>query len=121
MAERIVVGVVDTSAGRRALEWAAHRARSRKATLLLASVVGGAVGAVGEGAVVEAAIEAALKLGQRQFDIARADKAGAGSEQRERQQGEDFHEFEHAKSVAHPHEGRRPSLSSLGQRAGPGQ
>ncbi|RUQ03166.1 MULTISPECIES: universal stress protein [unclassified Microbacterium] len=62
MAERIVVGVVDTSAGRRALEWAAHRARSRKASLLLASVVGGAVGAVGEGPVVDAAIAAARSL-----------------------------------------------------------
>ncbi|KAB1864210.1 universal stress protein [Microbacterium algeriense] len=59
MAERIVVGVLDTSAGRRALEWAAERARSRKASLLLVSVVGGAVGAVGEGPVVEAAIASA--------------------------------------------------------------
>ncbi|WP_149084888.1 MULTISPECIES: universal stress protein [Microbacterium] len=62
MTERIVVGVVDTSAGRRALEWAALRARSRKAGLLLASVVGGAVGAVGEGPVVDAAIAAARGL-----------------------------------------------------------
>lgn len=62
MAERIVVGVVDTSAGRRALDWAADRARSRKAELLLVSVVGGAVGAVGEGAVVDDAIASADEL-----------------------------------------------------------
>ncbi|KJL24011.1 Universal stress protein [Microbacterium oxydans] len=62
MVERIVVGVLDTAASRRALEWAAGRARSRGASLLLVYVVGGAVGAVGEGAVVEAAIASADDL-----------------------------------------------------------
>lgn len=65
MAERIVVGVVDTRAGRNALKWASERARNRKTALLLVSVVGGAVGAVGEGPVVEAAVTAANKLLQQ--------------------------------------------------------
>lgn len=59
MTGRIVVGVVPTSAGDRALEWATRRAVARRAPLLLVSVVGGAVGAVGEGPVIDDALTAA--------------------------------------------------------------
>ncbi|GAB3598593.1 universal stress protein [Microbacterium tumbae] len=62
MSGRIVVGVVDTSAGERALNWAADRARGRRTPVLLVSVVGGAVGAVGEGSVVGEAVAAAQEL-----------------------------------------------------------
>ncbi|MEZ3160783.1 universal stress protein [Microbacterium sp. BWT-B31] len=62
MSGRIVVGVVDSAASERALEWAAARARARKSPLLLVTVVGGSVGAVGEGPVVEGAISAASTL-----------------------------------------------------------
>ncbi|MGM7670352.1 universal stress protein [Microbacterium sp. A93] len=49
MSKRIVVGIEQTSAGERALAWAAQRAAERKSALLLVSVVSGALGVVGEG------------------------------------------------------------------------
>lgn len=58
MAGEIVVGATDTSAGRRAIAWAAQRAAEREQTLVLFGIVGGAIGAVGESAVVGAAVEA---------------------------------------------------------------
>ncbi|KRA24324.1 universal stress protein UspA [Microbacterium sp. Root61] len=62
MGTRIVVGVVDSLAGRRAVTWAAERAAARGASLLLMAVVGGAVGAVGEGTVADSAVTAAGEL-----------------------------------------------------------
>lgn len=56
MSEHIVVGITDARASRRALDWATRRAGDRHQALRLVSVVGGAVGAVGEGSVVEAAL-----------------------------------------------------------------
>lgn len=55
MAERIIVGLTDSDAGRRALDWAATRAAQRENSVLeLITVVSGAVGAVGEGSLVDA-------------------------------------------------------------------
>lgn len=56
MGNEIVVGAADTDAGRRAVEWAAQRAADRTQPLLLIGVVGGATGAVGEGAVIDEAV-----------------------------------------------------------------
>ncbi|WP_144793683.1 universal stress protein [Microbacterium paludicola] len=48
MNARIVVGIEQTSAGERALAWAARRAAQFHRGLLIVSVVGGALGVVGE-------------------------------------------------------------------------
>lgn len=55
MNSRIVVGMTNTDAGRRALAWAVDRAHALKESLLLVSIVGGATGAVGEGKLLDAA------------------------------------------------------------------
>lgn len=52
MTDTIIVGVTDAAASRRALDWAARRARDRGQRLVLFCVVGGAVGAVGEDDIV---------------------------------------------------------------------
>ncbi len=57
MTRRIVVGVTQNDAGRRALAWAARRAADRELPLLLVSVVGGALGVIGEGSVLAATTE----------------------------------------------------------------
>ncbi|MBY6061845.1 universal stress protein [Microbacterium esteraromaticum] len=62
MTEKIVVGVTGASGSRRAVDWAAARAVARKQQLELINVVGGAVGMIGEGAVLQAAREAADEL-----------------------------------------------------------
>ncbi|WP_087131757.1 universal stress protein [Microbacterium esteraromaticum] len=62
MTEKIVVGVTEASASRRAVDWAAARAIARGYDLELIGVVGGAVGAVGEGSVLEDASAATQKL-----------------------------------------------------------
>lgn len=56
MPESILVGVVDTHASREAVEWAARRAYDRSGRLTLISIVGGAVGAVGEGEMLREAL-----------------------------------------------------------------
>ncbi|WP_455904911.1 hypothetical protein [Microbacterium sp.] len=56
MSESILVGFVDTHASRGAVEWAARRAHDRSGRLTLISIVGGAVGAVGEGEMLRAAL-----------------------------------------------------------------
>lgn len=56
MGEVIVVGVTDAAAARRAVDWAARRGSERRQPLELLAVVGGAIGAVGEDAIVEAAL-----------------------------------------------------------------
>ncbi|WP_040167610.1 universal stress protein [Microbacterium gorillae] len=59
MSAPIVIGMLDSDAGRRALAWGAARAISHKHPLHLLTIVGGATGAVGEGPVIEALTEAA--------------------------------------------------------------
>lgn len=56
MGDAIVVGVTDAGAARRAVDWAAQRAAEKRQPLELLAVVGGAVGAVGEDAIVDAAL-----------------------------------------------------------------
>lgn len=60
MSEKIVVGVAGASD--RAVQWAVARALARGQSIELVAVVGGAVGAVGEGSVVSAAASAAQDL-----------------------------------------------------------
>lgn len=62
MNNTILVGVTDAPVSRRALEWAVQRAVDRHMSLELIAVVGGAVGAVGEKAVVESAMEGRRQL-----------------------------------------------------------
>jgi nucleotide-binding universal stress UspA family protein len=52
----ILVGMTDADAAREAAEWAAQRASDRGDRLVLMSVVGGALGVIGEGAVLEDAV-----------------------------------------------------------------
>jgi nucleotide-binding universal stress UspA family protein len=66
MNERIIVGITDAQASRRALDWATRRAADRHQSLLLVSIVGGAVGAVGEGRVVDAALERTQEMLDRE-------------------------------------------------------
>lgn len=56
MPESILVGVVDTHASRGAVEWAARRAYERGSRLTLISIVGGAIGAVGEEEILREAL-----------------------------------------------------------------
>ncbi|GMA27583.1 universal stress protein [Arenivirga flava] len=57
--KEIIVAVPPQGAVDRALDWAVRRAVERRLPLRLVSVVGGAIGVVGEGPVVEAAVAAA--------------------------------------------------------------
>lgn len=59
MSKNIVVGVTAGAASARALDWAAERAARRRQGLELVSVVGGAIGTVGEDDVLAAALRAA--------------------------------------------------------------
>ncbi|MGX1703511.1 universal stress protein [Microbacterium sp. NPDC055357] len=62
MSSTIVVGVTGAPAARRAVDWAVARAAARQQRVELLGVVGGAVGAVGEGAVLDAATAATREL-----------------------------------------------------------
>lgn len=62
MTQKIVVGVTEASGSRRAVEWAAARAIARKQQLELLGIVGGVIGSVGEGSVVDAAKAATAEL-----------------------------------------------------------
>jgi nucleotide-binding universal stress UspA family protein len=59
MSNTIIVGLTDAAASRRAVDWAARRATDLGQRLLLFSVIGGAVGAVGEDDVVARVVAAA--------------------------------------------------------------
>lgn len=62
MDAKLVVGVKDAAASHRAVEWASGWARKRGAAIELVAVVGGAIGVIGEGAVVDTALEHAEEL-----------------------------------------------------------
>ncbi|HET8926973.1 MAG TPA: universal stress protein [Microbacterium sp.] len=62
MSSTIVVGITGGSATSRAADWAVARAAARGQSVQLLGVVGGAVGAVGEGPVVESAIAATQEI-----------------------------------------------------------
>lgn len=55
MSEKIVVAVSAASSSHRAVDWAVARAVARRQSIELLSVVGGAVGMIGEAAVIDAA------------------------------------------------------------------
>lgn len=57
MNEKIVVGVTDAAASQRAVDWAVERAAVRQDHIELVSIVGGALGVVGEGEVIEEALQ----------------------------------------------------------------
>ncbi|WP_417510360.1 universal stress protein [Microbacterium sp.] len=59
MSRMIVVGLTDAPVAERVLDWAAQRATDRRQQLRLVSVLGGAVGAVGEDALVSELLQAA--------------------------------------------------------------
>lgn len=64
MTQKIIVGVTGASGSRRAVDWAAERAIARSQHLELVSVIGGAIGTVGEGSVLadaQTATEALLR------------------------------------------------------------
>lgn len=62
MSEKIVVAVSAASSSRRAVDWAVARAMARRQSIELLSVVGGAVGMIGEAAVIEAAMTATEQM-----------------------------------------------------------
>lgn len=72
MHQRVIVGVTDAAACRRALDWAADRAAARGDAVQLVSIVGGAVGTVGEGPVVDDALRSAGDLLEREAENLRA-------------------------------------------------
>jgi nucleotide-binding universal stress UspA family protein len=62
MSEKIIVAVSAASESHRAVDWAVARAVARKQSIELMSVVGGAIGMIGEAAVIEAATSATREL-----------------------------------------------------------
>ena len=62
MNDKIIVGVTGAPVTAHAIDWAVSRATVRKQPIELVSVIGGALGTVGEAAVVEAALDAAQAL-----------------------------------------------------------
>ncbi|AZS44880.1 universal stress protein [Microbacterium oleivorans] len=62
MAGNIIVGVTGASVSRRAVDWAIERATRRRQSIELISVVGGAIGAIGEAEVLGAAQTATQQL-----------------------------------------------------------
>lgn len=62
MSDTIVVGVTGAPVAARAVDWAVQRAAAQGHNLLLVSVVGGAIGAVGEGEVIAHALATAQAL-----------------------------------------------------------
>lgn len=71
---RVVVGVTDARASRRAVDWAVTRAADRHDRVELVSVVGKARGVVGEGAVLEEGVQRALAI--LEGAVSRAHAAG---------------------------------------------
>jgi len=74
MSETIVVGVTEAPVTRRVIDWAVSRAAHRHQQIELVSVVGGAIGAVGEGSVMETVLDET----QRMLDEEAASISDAG-------------------------------------------
>ncbi|MDQ0614616.1 nucleotide-binding universal stress UspA family protein [Microbacterium sp. W4I4] len=62
MSEKLIVAVSAASDSRRAVDWAVARASARHQSIELLSVVGGAVGMIGEAALIQAATSATEQL-----------------------------------------------------------
>ncbi len=74
MTDTIVVGVTGAEVTDRAVDWAVQRAAHRGGRVELLGVVGGAIGVVGEGAILQAALEATQEL--LELQVARAGASG---------------------------------------------
>ncbi|MCE7481829.1 universal stress protein [Microbacterium profundi] len=72
MGDSILVGVTDTQASRRAVDWAARRAREQSGRIELISIIGGVIGTVGEGTVVNEAIDLTRAMLEREAERVRA-------------------------------------------------
>lgn len=72
MREKVVVGVTDAAGSRRAVDWAADRAAACGDRVELVSIVGGAIGVVGEGHVIDEALELTQKMLEREAARVRA-------------------------------------------------
>ena len=72
MNEKLVVGVTDASASRRAVDWAVERAAARGDRLELVSIIGRAKGVRGEGPVIEEALQLTRSLLDREAERVRA-------------------------------------------------
>lgn len=71
---RIVVGVTGAPVSRAAIDWALERGRHRRMEIELVSVLGGAIGAVGEHEVIERAMQAKREM--LQAEAARLAESG---------------------------------------------
>lgn len=72
MQEKMIVGVTEAAVSRRAVDWAADRAAARGDRLELISIIGGAVGVVGEGDVIHHALELTQNMLDREAERVRA-------------------------------------------------
>ncbi len=72
MEQSIVVGVTESAVCRRVLEWVSVRARERGSRIELVSVVGGALGVVGEGPLLDEALRSANALLEREAELLRS-------------------------------------------------
>lgn len=72
MEEKVVVGVTDATASQRAVDWAAERAVDRDEALVLLTVIGGSIGAVGSGEVAAEATNRAQARLDAQAERVRA-------------------------------------------------
>jgi nucleotide-binding universal stress UspA family protein len=72
MHEKTIVGVTDAAVSRRAVDWAADRAAGRGDRLELISIVGGAVGVIGEGDVIDHALQLTQNMLDREAERVRA-------------------------------------------------
>lgn len=71
MEQSIVVGMTDSDEGRRALAWASERAVTRGSRIELLTVVGGALGAVGEGRILAEITRSAMALLEGDAEVLR--------------------------------------------------
>jgi len=62
MSEKIIVAISAASESRRAVDWAVARAAARRQSIELMSVIGGAVGMIGEASLIQAATSATEQM-----------------------------------------------------------
>ena len=72
MQEKIIVGVTDAAVSRRAVDWATERATIRGDRLELVSIVGGAAGVIGEGNIIDHALELTQNMLDEEAERVRA-------------------------------------------------
>jgi nucleotide-binding universal stress UspA family protein len=72
MRQKMIVGVTGAAASRRAMDWAVERVAANGDALELVSIVGGAIGIVGEGPVIDDALRLTEEMLDREADRIRA-------------------------------------------------